>query len=83
MGSVGGSDQSEWENQSHGSAPREREREERIQVSVRLRPLNAKEMASNDFAEWECINNATIVFKNVMSERTMYPNAYTYGKYIR
>ncbi|KAL8166092.1 hypothetical protein V2J09_007591 [Rumex salicifolius] len=78
MESIGGDDALDWETQSHGSAPRERE--EKIQVSVRLRPLNEKEITSNDFADWDCINNTTIVFKNVIGERTMYPNAYSYDR---
>jgi len=56
-------------------------RQERIFVSVRLRPLNAKEIQSNDFADWECINNNTIFFKNCLGERSMYPNAYHFGKF--
>jgi centromeric protein E len=30
--------------------------EERILVSVRVRPLNDKEVARNDLSEWACIN---------------------------
>ncbi|KAK6118435.1 hypothetical protein DH2020_047852 [Rehmannia glutinosa] len=57
--------------------------EERIYVSVRLRPLNDKEILSNDVSDWECINNDTIVYKNVSllaSERSMYPTAYTFDR---
>ena len=54
-------------------------RQERIFVSVRLRPLNSKEIQSNDFADWECISNTTIFFKNCLGERSMYPNAYHFG----
>ncbi|KAL8172020.1 hypothetical protein V2J09_023824 [Rumex salicifolius] len=78
MGSFGEDELSEWERQSVGSAPNERE--ERIQVSVRVRPLNGKETATNDFADWECINSTTVVFKNTMGDRTMYPNAYMYDR---
>ncbi|GAB2219574.1 hypothetical protein Droror1_Dr00007211 [Drosera rotundifolia] len=53
---------------------------ERILVSVRLRPINGKEIAANDFADWECINDTTIIFKNCLGERSMYPNAYAFGK---
>ncbi|CAL5328155.1 unnamed protein product [Camellia sinensis] len=38
--------------------------EEKIFVSVRLRPLNKKEIARNDVCGWECINEDTIIFKN-------------------
>lgn len=56
--------------------------EERIFVSVRLRPLNKKEISSNDVSDWECISSDTIVCKNAAatSERSMFPNAYTFGK---
>ncbi|KAI3451036.1 hypothetical protein Pfo_007701 [Paulownia fortunei] len=60
--------------------------EERIYVSVRLRPLNAKEILRNDVSDWECINDKTIVYKNVglsASERSMYPTAYTFDRVFR
>ena len=56
--------------------------EEKLFVSVRLRPLNEKEIARRDASDWECINDNTIVFKNSnlpMPERSMYPTAYTFG----
>lgn len=55
-------------------------KEERIQVSVRLRPLNAKELGRNDPSDWECINDTTIIFRNSLPERSMFPTAYTFGK---
>ncbi|KAK6150573.1 hypothetical protein DH2020_015505 [Rehmannia glutinosa] len=60
--------------------------EERIYVSVRLRPLNGKELLRNDVSDWECINDKTIVYKNVglsASERSMYPTAYTFDRVFR
>lgn len=57
--------------------------EERIYVSVRLRPLNAKEILKHDVSDWECINDNAIVYKNAnlsASERSMYPSAYTFGE---
>ncbi|KAJ0760613.1 putative kinesin motor domain, P-loop containing nucleoside triphosphate hydrolase [Helianthus annuus] len=56
--------------------------EEKIFVTVRVRPLNAKEIAKNDVSDWECVSNTTIIYKNVkaLTERSMYPNAYTFGK---
>ncbi|XP_074263637.1 kinesin-like protein KIN-7E [Silene latifolia] len=63
-----------------GSAQGSDARHEKICVSVRLRPLNEKEIQSNDFADWECINNTTILFKNVLGERSMYPNAYNFDR---
>lgn len=56
--------------------------EERIYVSVRLRPLNDKERAKNDVSDWECINNTTVIHRNNISasDRSLYPTAYTFGK---
>ncbi|MBA0625558.1 hypothetical protein Godav_003340 [Gossypium davidsonii] len=48
---------------------------EKIFVSVRIRPLNDKERKS----DWECINNDTIIFKNSLPERSMFPAAYTFA----
>ncbi|KZV25965.1 hypothetical protein F511_08910 [Dorcoceras hygrometricum] len=60
--------------------------EERIHVSVRLRPLNDKEVLGNDVSDWECINDNTIVYKNAnlsASERLMYPSVYVFDKVFR
>lgn len=54
--------------------------EEKIFVSVRLRPLNERELASNEVSDWECINNTTIIFKNSLQERTLLPAAYTFDR---
>ncbi|KAG7565256.1 Kinesin motor domain [Arabidopsis suecica] len=57
-------------------------REEKIFVSVRLRPLNVKERARNDVADWECINDETVIYRSHLSisERSMYPTAYTFDR---
>lgn len=63
-----------------------RDNEERVFVSVRLRPLNEKEISSNDVSDWECISSDTIAYKNVSlltSERSMYPTAYTFDRVFR
>jgi len=57
-------------------------REERILVSVRIRPLNGKEIERNDASDWECINNNTVIFKNSLPDRAMYPGAYTFGEFF-
>ncbi|KAK4384501.1 Kinesin-like protein KIN-7G [Sesamum angolense] len=57
--------------------------EEKIYVSVRLRPLNNNEVSSNDVSDWESINNDTIVYKNaslLASERSMDLTAYTFDR---
>lgn len=57
--------------------------EERILVSVRLRPLNEREIVRNDVSDWECINNSTVIFKSNMPERSMFPTAYTFDRVFR
>ncbi|GKV41505.1 hypothetical protein SLEP1_g49026 [Rubroshorea leprosula] len=56
--------------------------EERIYVSIRLRPLNENEIARNDVSDWECINENTIIYRDNLSvsERSMYPTAYTFDR---
>jgi len=56
--------------------------DERILVSVRLRPLNEKELARNDLSDWECINDTTIIYRSNLSasDRSLYPTAYSFGK---
>lgn len=56
--------------------------QEKIFVTVRVRPLNAKEIAKHDTSDWECVSNDTIIYKNAkaLTERSAYPNAYTFGK---
>nr|XP_034889651.1 kinesin-like protein KIN-7G isoform X1 [Populus alba] len=56
--------------------------EEKIFVSVRLRPLNEKEIARNDVSDWESINDDTVIYRNNLpvSERSMYPTAYTFDR---
>ncbi|XP_019424473.1 PREDICTED: kinesin-like protein KIN-7F [Lupinus angustifolius] len=59
--------------------------EERIVVSVRVRPLNDKELAKNDVSEWECSNDTTIIYRsNVpVSDRSLYPTAYSFDRVFR
>ncbi|PON51984.1 Kinesin-like protein [Parasponia andersonii] len=54
--------------------------EESIVVSVRLRPLNEKELARNDGSDWECVSNNTIAIKSNLSERIVFPTAYTFDR---
>ncbi|KAF8011065.1 hypothetical protein BT93_J1626 [Corymbia citriodora subsp. variegata] len=56
--------------------------EEKIFVSVRLRPLNQKEISRNDVSDWECIDDNTIIYRSNLSvsERSMYPAAYTFDR---
>ncbi|RWV85955.1 hypothetical protein BHE74_00017333 [Ensete ventricosum] len=65
-----------WEKDEGGA------KEERIVVSVRMRPLNATEMEKSDPSDWDCINDTTIVFKNSLPDRSVYPTAYTFGTVV-
>ncbi|KAK4274818.1 hypothetical protein QN277_017989 [Acacia crassicarpa] len=58
--------------------PRSNGHEERILVSVRLRPLNQKEKARNDVSEWECISPNAIRCKNTLPESSSSFDAYTF-----
>lgn len=51
--------------------------EEKIRVTVRVRPLNRKEQAMYDLIAWDCTDENTIVFKNPNHERPTAP--YTFG----
>lgn len=76
MGAIGEEEIMKWEKlQGAGSA-----REEKILVLVRLRPLSEKEIARNEVSDWECINETSILFRNSLQERSMFPTAYTFGK---
>ncbi|XP_010444813.1 PREDICTED: kinesin-like protein KIN-7H isoform X1 [Camelina sativa] len=56
--------------------------EEKIYVSVRMRPLNDKERLRNDVPDWDCINDTTIIYRSHLSisDRSMYPSAYTFDR---
>lgn len=43
--------------------------EEKILVTVRMRPLNWREHAKYDLIAWECPDDHTILFKNPNPER--------------
>ncbi|XP_010263901.1 PREDICTED: kinesin-like protein KIN-7F isoform X2 [Nelumbo nucifera] len=78
MGAIGREELMGWEKTQEKGA-----QEEKIFVSVRLRPLNAKEIARHDMSDWECINDNTIICRNNLAERSMYPAAYTFDRVFR
>lgn len=81
MGAIGGEELTKWEKmQGEVSSGGGGGGEEKILVLVRLRPLSEKEVAKNEVADWECINENTILFRNSLQERSMFPTAYTFGK---
>ncbi|KAF4349737.1 hypothetical protein F8388_017667, partial [Cannabis sativa] len=70
IGSFGGGEQLQGQGEC----------DEKIFVYIPLRPLNQKEATRNDVSDWECINDTTIIYRNKLSvsERSMYPTAYTF-----
>ncbi|KAL6601703.1 hypothetical protein ACP70R_044923 [Stipagrostis hirtigluma subsp. patula] len=54
--------------------------EERIVVSVRLRPVNAREAERGDGSDWECVGPTTLMFRGNIPERAMFPGSYTYDR---
>lgn len=57
-------------------------KEEKILVSVRLRPLNQKEKTKNDVSDW-CVKNNTVMYNNSHPDRPMSPSAYSFGKELK
>lgn len=53
-------------------------REEKILVTVRMRPLSRREQAMYDLLAWDCLDNHMIVFKSPSHERPI--NPYTFDK---
>ncbi|KAL6295618.1 hypothetical protein ACE6H2_003760 [Prunus campanulata] len=54
-------------------------KEEKILVSVRLRPLNQKEKIKNDVSDW-CVKNNTVMYNNSHTDRPMSPSAYSFDR---
>lgn len=54
----------------------QRSKEEKIMVTVRLRPLNKKEQSAKDNVAWECIDDHTIVYKPMPHERSPQPTSF-------
>ncbi|PSS19122.1 Kinesin-like protein [Actinidia chinensis var. chinensis] len=74
MGAIGGEELTKWEKMQEVVSGGE----EKILVLVRLRPLSEKEIARNEVSDWECINETSILFRNSLQERSMFPTAYTF-----
>lgn len=75
MGAIAGEELVKWEKMQALSSC-----EEKILVLLRLRPLNEKEIAANEPADWESINDTTILYRNTLREGSTFPSAYTFGK---
>lgn len=76
MGAIGEDELAKWEKMAGVGD------EERILVSVRVRPLNSIEISRNDPVDWECINNTSIIHRNGISDRTLPPSTYSFGMYV-
>lgn len=56
-----------------------RAKEEKIVVTVRLRPLSKREQLAKDQVAWECLDDNTIVSKPPPQERSAQPASFTFG----
>lgn len=56
--------------------------QDKIVVTVRLRPLNKREQSTKDNVSWECIDDHSIVYKPLSNERVTQPASFTFGIYI-
>ncbi|XP_072966332.1 kinesin-like protein KIN-7A [Typha angustifolia] len=57
-----------------------RAKEEKIFVTVRVRPLSKKEQALKDQVAWECVEDHTILYKASSQDRSNLPASYSFDK---
>ncbi|XP_072992493.1 kinesin-like protein KIN-7A [Typha latifolia] len=57
-----------------------RVQEEKIFVTVRVRPLSKKEQAFKDQVAWDCVDDHTILYKASSQDRPSSPASYTFDK---
>ncbi|CAJ2679387.1 unnamed protein product [Trifolium pratense] len=79
MGAIAGEELSKWEKMNGVMSGCE----EKILVLLRLRPLSEKEISANESADWECINDTTILYRNTLREGSTFPSAYTFDRVFR
>ncbi|PHT35734.1 hypothetical protein CQW23_23434 [Capsicum baccatum] len=79
MGAISGENLKKWEKMQRAALGSE----EKILVFVRLRPLSENKITRNEVSYWECINETTILYRNIVQERSRLPIAYTIGKCMR
>ncbi|XP_073021916.1 kinesin-like protein NACK1 [Primulina eburnea] len=58
----------------------QKSREDKILVTVRLRPLNKREQSSKDQIAWECSDDNSVVYKPSPHERGAQPTSFTFDK---
>ena len=54
-------------------------KEEKIVVTVRLRPLSKREQLAKDQVAWDCVDDNTIVYKPTPQDRSAQPASFTFG----
>ncbi|RZS08903.1 hypothetical protein BHM03_00039938, partial [Ensete ventricosum] len=60
---------------------RSRIKEEKIFVTVRVRPLSKKELSLKDQEAWACVDDNKIVFKMSAQDRSNSSSSYTFEKF--
>ncbi|KAG6473559.1 hypothetical protein ZIOFF_067476 [Zingiber officinale] len=55
-------------------------KEEKIFVTVRVRPLSKKELSLKDQEAWECVDDNKVVFKVSAQDRSNLPTSYTFDR---
>lgn len=60
---------------------RSRIKEEKIFVTVRVRPLSKKELSLKDQEAWACVDDNKIVFKMPAQDRSNSSSSYTFGTF--
>lgn len=58
-----------------------RAKEEKIVVTVRLRPLSKREQLSKDQIAWDCTDDHTIAYNTSPNERVVLPVSFTFGNH--
>ncbi|CAN1256084.1 Kinesin-like protein KIN-7E [Linum perenne] len=81
MGSIGAESMQKIEKMQQSVAASARE--EKILVLVRLRPLSDKEVLGDEVADWECINDTTVLYRNTLREGSTFPSAYSFDRVYR
>ncbi|CAN1188132.1 Kinesin-like protein NACK1 [Linum perenne] len=77
-----GTPASKIENRTPASTPGggSKGKDEKIVVTVRLRPLNRREQLSKDQVAWEYVDDYTITYKPPPQERSAQPASFTFDK---
>eukprot|EP00250_Pteridium_aquilinum_P009122 c18455_g1_i1 orf=599-1855(+) len=60
-----------------------RAKDEKILVTVRIRPLNSKEIANHDFSIWDCPDEKTVACLYSRSDRSNFPQSYVFDRVFR